>query len=191
MRHPLSLLPEPNQGVLAALAGMNGEPCGIPHHRRWLHAGQDVVQCPAAVKETQVRCVHSKNSVLRAAVREALLRRLLTQVEAKQLDLLLEEDIFGQAWEADMLAIKLGQVVHMNQSDKSYDIGHVQSISGLDPRTQRVESLTDDDAVRLTLEAQTKATNWREDVRQELLRLFAGGERDEQRIETLLFERLA
>ncbi len=191
MRHPLSLLlPEPNPGIVAQLSTMNAEPCGIPHHRRWLHEGNDLVQCPAAAKEAQVRCIHSKNAVLRAAVREALVRRLLTPVEAKQLDLLLEEDIYGRAWEADMLSLKLGQVVYMNQSGKPYDIGHVQSMTGLDPLSHRVESLTDTDAVRLTVEAQTAATQWREDVRQELLRLFTGGQRDEQRIEALLLERV-
>ncbi|HRH92910.1 MAG TPA: hypothetical protein PKV72_00070 [Candidatus Peribacteria bacterium] len=192
MRHSLSLLlPEPNPGVVAELGAMNAEPCGIPHHRRWLHEGKDLVQCPAAAKESQVRCIHSNNAVLRAAVREALLRRLLTPVEAKQLDLLLEEDVYGRAWEADMLSLKLGQVVYMNQSGKPYDIGHVQSMTGLSPLAQRVETLTDTDAVRLTLEAQTAATQWRENVRQLLLRLFSGAERDEQRIEELLLERLA
>lgn len=170
---------------------MDAVPCGVPHHRIWLHGGREVPQCTDAIRRNTLRCLHSSNAVLRLASAEAARRGLLTPVQAKQLELLLIHDVYDTAWDADMFAVRLGTIVNANMTHQPYNIAHVQWISGMPRTEQPVETLDGTRAMELALAAQERATQWRADVRLLLLALLDGKAVAPETIDMLLQTKLA
>ncbi len=181
MRHPLPLA-----AIEGELDGMDPNPCGVPHHRMWEHGGHEQSICPDPVRRNRVRCLHSNNAVLRAGAAKAAEFGLMTAQHAERLGTLLVQDIYGPAWTADMLAVKIGNVVHANASGLTYDVLHVQDMTGIPRNELRMETLGPERAKDIVVDAQARATQWREDVRQALLSLFRSGQRNDAAIDALI-----